>query len=297
MATCKRVRVFEKYLMNKPILLILAAGLGSRFGGQKQMSEVGKNGESIMDYSILDALNIGFEKIVIVIQENMLVQLTEKYIVEQKLPVLFSIQKNEVDFRNTKIFRNKPWGTAHAVLSAKENLDQPFLIINADDYYGKNSLKLGFEFLQKNRENCAVVFAIEHTLSQNGSVNRAVVKVKDGRIIETIEHKNIVSNEKGIYFENNVKNQLPRDTIVSMNLWGLNLDFLNILEKGFDDFISYYHSDSMIEFQLPTIINKAIQADDLIVFPIISNDQWIGLTYKEDIRFAKQKFFLMNKKS
>lgn len=276
--------------MNKPILLILAAGQGSRFGGLKQISEVGQNGESIMDYSIADALAIGFEKIVIVIQENMLAQLTEKYIVEQRLPVFFSIQKNEIEYNDLLISRKKPWGTAHAVLSAKEHLDQPFLIINADDYYGKNSLKLGFDYLQNHTDNCAVVFPIEQTLSQHGSVNRAEVKVRNGVLDETIERINIVSNENGIYYENDINNQLSRETIVSMNLWGLSVDFLKSLEKGFEEFLDKINDDSTIEYQLPTIINNAIHFDDLIVKTFITNEEWIGLTYKEDVILAKQKF-------
>jgi GTP:adenosylcobinamide-phosphate guanylyltransferase len=276
--------------MNKPTLLILAAGHGSRFGGLKQISEVGQNGESIMDYSIADALAIGFEKIVIVIQDNMLEQLTEKYVIEQRFPVFFSIQKNEIVYNKLLISRKKPWGTAHAVLSAKEHLDQPFLIINADDYYGKNSLKLGFDYLKNHNDNCAVVFPIEQTLSQHGSVNRAEVKVVNGLLDETIERLNIASNENGIYYENDVKNQLSKDTIVSMNLWGLSVDFLKSLEKGFEEFLSRINGDSMIEYQLPTIINNAIHFDDLIVKTFITNEEWIGLTYKEDVILAKQKF-------
>lgn len=276
--------------MNKPILLILAAGKGSRFGGLKQISEVGQNGESIMDYSIADALNIGFEKIVIVIQSVMLDQLTDKYIFEQKLPISFAIQNSTIEYNNLKISRKKPWGTAHAVLSAKEYLDQPFLIINADDYYGKNSLKLGFDYLQKHDNNCAVVFPIEQTLSQYGSVNRAEVKIKNGMLDETIERMNIVSNENGIYYNNDIRKQLTKETIVSMNLWGLSTDFLENLEIGFEDFLSKINEDSTIEYQLPTIINKAIHFDDLQMKTFITDEEWIGLTYKEDVILAKQKF-------
>lgn len=278
--------------MNKPILLILAAGLGSRFGGLKQISEVGFNGETIMDYSIADALEIGFEKIVIVIQEKMLDQLRDKYLVQKKLPVFFSIQKNEIHYNNATISREKPWGTAHAVLAAKENLDQPFFIINADDYYGWNSLKLGFDFLQKNNQNCAIVFPIEQTLSLFGSVNRAEVLIENGMLTETTERMNIVSNENGIYYDDDTNKSLSKSTIVSMNLWGLSPDFLTYLETDFYAFIEIIENnpDSTLEYQLPTAINKAIKSKRIMVKTFITNEEWIGLTYKEDLIIAKHKF-------
>lgn len=278
--------------MNKPILLILAAGIGSRFGGLKQISEVGFNGETIMDYSIEDALEIGFEKIVIVIQEKMLDQLRDKYLVQKKLPVFFSIQRNEIRHNNVTLSREKPWGTAHAVLAAKENLDQPFFIINADDYYGWNSLKLGFDFLQKNNQNCAIVFPIEQTLSLFGSVNRAEVLIENGMLTETTERMNIVSNENGIYYNNDTNKSLSKSTIVSMNLWGLSPDFLTYLETDFYDFIEIIENnpDSTLEYQLPTAINKAIKSNRIMVKTFITNEEWIGLTYKEDLIIAKHKF-------
>src|SRR5262245_44789235 len=143
--------------MKQPVLLILAAGHGSRFGGLKQLSEIGPQGETIMDLSMRDALEIGFGKIVMVIQASMLEELSEKYS-RQQLPVVFCVQEQDVFLNVIRYHRKKPWGTAHAVLSAGNYLEQPFMVINSDDYYGYQSLKIGYEHLVQSNESCAVLF-------------------------------------------------------------------------------------------------------------------------------------------
>lgn len=183
----------------KPSLLVLAAGLGSRYGGLKQLDGIGPNNEIIMDYSIFDALNAGFGKVVLIVQEPMVAILTERYITKLNLPVEFAIQEKELIVNGEGHLNQRPWGTAHALWCARNNINGTFLMINADDFYGQNSYKIAYDHLVSNENPCAVAFPILKTLSEHGTVNRGEVKIENGYLTDTTEREKIIVEDGTIF--------------------------------------------------------------------------------------------------
>jgi UTP-glucose-1-phosphate uridylyltransferase len=279
--------------MQKPVVLILAAGLGARFGGYKQVKGIGPNEEIIMDYSIVDALAVGFEKIIIVIQENMLADLRKRYCEDLNLPIDFRIQPKELVHKNQKVSREKPWGTGHAVLAAKQSISQPFCIINADDFYGRNSFQLAYDCLSTKR-NCAIVFPLKSTLSENGYVNRAEIITEDGVLKSTIEREQIVLKGNQVFYASTSKETLDGDTNVSMNMWGFTPDIFTYLAGELEVFLNHWEKNKEMEFQLPTAINAIIAKFSLEIAVIPSTESWFGLTYQEDMLNTKEKILLKN---
>ena len=300
--------------MAQATLVIMAAGIGSRFGGGiKQLEPVGPNGEIIMDYSIYDAKQAGFDKVVFIIRKDLDADFREVIgnRIAECIEVAYAYQ--EVDdipevYQDQFSGRSKPWGTGHAVLSAKDVIDGPFLVINADDYYGKEAYGKAFAYLmdtQEKRESeiCMVGFELKNTLSENGSVTRGVCEVDDQQYLTYIEETS------GIRWASPDKNQviidrelgeesLDMDAIVSMNMWGLTPKFMDVLEDGFDVFLTKLAAvkeeadvlgsvalspDPMkAEYLLPTIIGGLLSVNQISVKVLSSADTWYGVTYKED---------------
>ncbi len=272
--------------MGKATLIVMAAGMGSRFGGLKQIASVGKNGEAILDFSVYDAVMAGFDKVVFVINHNIEADFKEfvgkriekkvkvEYVFQEKdkLPEGFSVPEG----------REKPWGTGHAVLCCKDIVKEPFAVINADDYYGKAAFRAIFEQLQNDKDNyCMVGFRLNNTLTENGHVSRGVCEVKDGYLANITERTKILSNCK--YTEDDINwVQLPKDSIVSMNMWGFTPDCFDYLETGFNEFLKEKGRELKSEYYLPMLVDKLIKSGKKQVRVLASEDKWYGVTYKED---------------
>nr|WP_315175181.1 sugar phosphate nucleotidyltransferase [uncultured Flavobacterium sp.] len=275
----------------KPTLLVLAAGLGSRYGGLKQLDGLGPQGQIIMDYSIHDALKAGFGNVVLIVQEPMIRVLTERYLVQQQLPVSFVIQDKKME-RNNAIYENaKPWGTAHALWCAKKAIQSNFLLINADDFYGQNSFALAYAHLSQHENPCAIVFPILKTLSENGTVNRAQIHVESGFLKDSIEREKISKTKEGIFYPASNGEQVPLsgNTLVSMNMWGFTRAIFDFLEKDLDPFIQKWQANQGIEYQLPNVVTAMIEADIYQISVIPTNEEWIGVTYQEDKQKAMEQ--------
>lgn len=283
--------------MSKAALVVMAAGIGSRFGGGiKQLAPVGPNGEIIMDFSVYDALEAGFDKVVFVIRRDLEKDFREVIgdRIGKQVEVDYAYQ--ELDdipekYRDKFPGRTKPWGTGQAILCCKDLVDSPFLVINADDYYGKDAFREAYAYLtsMENTDKiqiCMVSFILKNTLSDNGGVTRGVCSVSaDGMLTGITETHNIEKDGDGavIRREDGTVIRLDADSAVSMNMWGLTPDFFNILENGFDEFLSGVEStDLKAEYLLPTIIGELLEKGELNVKVLKSHDQWFGVTYKED---------------
>lgn len=269
------------------VLVILAAGIGSRFsGGIKQLETVDENGHIIMDFSIHDAIMAGFDKIVFIIRHDIeddfkmaIGDRIEKKCSSLGVEVEYAFQELDNFVEKIPEERKKPWGTGHAVLSSKNVVDSPFAVINADDYYGKNSFKMASEFLSSSPQEYALVgYKLKNTLSENGGVTRGVCEVSDGKLIGIKETKNIV--KKGLDAEAN-GNLIDIDSLVSMNFWCYPMKFLDELEKGFKEFQETMEDPMKDEFLLPILADDMIRRG--VEFKVLpTNDKWFGVTYKED---------------
>lgn len=282
--------------MGKATLVIMAAGIGSRFGGGiKQLEPVGPNGEIIMDYSIYDAMEAGFDKVVFVIRKDLEKDFKEVIgnRIEKKVSVNYAYQEiGNIPERFSEKFpdRTKPWGTGQAILCCKDVVNEPFLVINADDYYGKEAYQEAYRYLtdQKEREGlhaCMVGFVLKNTLSENGGVTRGICRVDNNRMLADIEEThNIVKTSDGaeVRGEDSAR-KIDVESEVSMNMWGLTPDFLDVLETGFDAFLDELEeNEQKKEYLLPTIIGGLLKEGRIQVEVLQSTDRWFGVTYKED---------------
>ena len=285
--------------MNKATLVIMAAGIGSRFGGGiKQLEPVGPNGEIIMDYSIYDAMEAGFDKVVFVIRKDLEKDFREIIgnRIEKRVKVAYAFQElMDIPEKYQEKFagRTKPWGTGQAILCCKDVVDTPFLVINADDYYGKEAYQEAFQYLT-GKKNCEegkmsasmVGFVLKNTLSENGGVTRGVCQIgKDDMLSNIVETHNIIKTPEGamVIGENGIQRKIDVNSSVSMNMWGLYPDFFEILENGFRAFLEETPSDQLKrEYLLPTIIGDLLQEEKISVKVLKSHDKWFGVTYKED---------------
>lgn len=281
-------------------LVIMAAGIGSRFGGGvKQLTPVGPNGEIIIDYSIHDALAAGFNKIVFIIRKDIeqdfydvigkrIEKICDVEYVFQSLDDLPEGFEKPAD-------RTKPWGTGQAVLCCKGIVKEPFAVINADDYYGKEAFVKVHDYLiangDKQRAYCMAGFILDNTLSDNGTVTRGVCKVDENDMLTRIvETHGIMRREDGIVKdENNV--EIPNGTHVSMNMWGLTPEFLDMLEEGFVTFLQGVRpGDIKAEYLVPTYIGDLLKADQISVKVLETTDKWFGVTYAEDKQTVMDAF-------
>lgn len=284
--------------MGKATLVVMAAGIGSRFGGGiKQLEPVGPNGEIIMDYSIKDAMAAGFDKVVFVIRKDLEKDFKEVIgnRIEKIVDVEYAYQElSDIPeaFRETFKERTKPWGTGQAILCCKDVVKEPFLVINADDYYGKQAYVEAYNELTGNQTkvlgklNVSMVgFVLKNTLSENGGVTRGVCKVDENHMLEEIvETKNIVKDCEGAkVVSEDGEQRIDINTPVSMNMWGLYPDFFDVLEKGFEEFLTGLKATELKEeYLLPTIIGGLLKEQKVQVKVLESKDKWFGVTYKED---------------
>ena len=284
--------------MSKVALVVMAAGIGSRFGGGiKQLEPVGPNGEIIVDYSIKDAMEAGFDKVVFVIRKDLEKDFKEIIgnRIEEQIEVAYAFQELEdipEAFRETFKERTKPWGTGQAILCCKDVVNEPFLVINADDYYGKQAYKEAYRELiaeksstGKRMQVSMVGFVLKNTLSENGGVTRGVCKVgPDGMLEEIVETHNIIKDgAKAKVLTEDGEREIDVNSSVSMNMWGLQPDFFEVLEDGFRKFLKELDaSDLKTEYLLPTIIGGLLKENKVEVKVLKSQDKWFGVTYKED---------------
>ena len=283
--------------MGKATLVVMAAGIGSRFGGGiKQLEPVGPNGEIIMDYSIYDAMEAGFDKVVFVIRKDLEQDFKEVIgnRIEKIVEVAYAYQ--EVDdipdiYQLQYADRIKPWGTGQAILCCKDVVNEPFLVINADDYYGKEAYVEAYKHLVTgqsagNKIQISMVgFVLGNTLSENGGVTRGICKVDENqKLTDIVETKNIVKTDDGAAIRTGDGDvAIDIASPVSMNMWGLKPEFFYILETGFEAFLSMCKDDyKKAEYLLPTIIGGLLREGKAEVTVLQSRDKWFGVTYKED---------------
>jgi len=291
--------------MKKTALVVMAAGIGSRFGGGiKQLEPVGPNGEIIMDYSIHDALEAGFNKVVFIIRRDL--EKDFKEIIGNRIEKLTEVEYAFQEVTNlpggfvNPEGRTKPWGTGHAVLSTKGIVKEPFVVINADDYYGKEAFVKVHEYLVSERPDngifdfCMAGFIIGNTLSDNGAVTRGVCQVENGYltdIVETSGIEKLPGGGVGVPGEDGKLVPIDANGYVSMNMWGLTPDFLEEVEKGFIEFLgNVKEGDLKAEYLLPGIIDNLLKAEKATVKVLETKDKWFGVTYKEDKQSVVDSF-------
>ena len=284
-------------MAKKPVLVVLAAGMGSRYGGLKQIDPVGSQGEAILDYSLFDAHEAGFEAAVILIKEA----IREDFMATvgkrlEKCPMEIRYAYQELDALpagyTVPAGRVKPWGTCHAVLCAKDAIDgAPFAVINADDYYGKSAYKVLYQALSaasdgEKYDYCMVGYLLGNTVTDNGSVARGVCQTENGLLTQIIERTRIEKYEGGIHFTEDGENwtDVGADTIVSMNMWGFTPSFLDELEKGFPNFLDTLavQNPEKAEYFLPLAVESLLTENKATVKVLQSPDKWYGVTYAAD---------------
>lgn len=299
-------------MMKSTTLVIMAAGIGSRFGGGiKQLTSFGPSGEIIMDYSIHDAIEAGFNKIVFVIRKSMLSDFRQIIgdRIEKLIPVSYAFQElNDLPEGFTvPEGRVKPWGTGQAILCCRDLIHEPFAVINADDYYGKDAFRKVHEFLVKSAQErkdgiytfCMAGFVLKNTLSEHGGVTRGICRMgADGALAEIVETRNVVRTKDGaaVLNEDGTMTALDPDGLVSMNFWGFTPEFMGELERGFKDFLSNIEgNERKAEYLLPTIVDGMLKEKRVDLSVLQSDDRWFGVTYKEDVPYVKEAFLQLIK--
>lgn len=290
----------------KPTLFVLAAGMGSRYGGLKQLDPLGPHGETIMDYSIYDAIQSGFGKVVFVIRKDFEADFREKILskYEGHIPV-------EVVFQSTDALpegyvcpadRTKPWGTNHALLMGKGVIKEPFAVINADDFYGRDAFRVMAKELMRPRDRkgdyCMVGFRVGNTMTENGSVARGVCETKAGLLTSVVERTAISYDPKGnIVFtdENGNEQQLAPNTPVSMNLWGFTPDYFEYSDREFKKFLDKDLNTPKAEFFIPLAIDTLINSGEATVKVLDTDSRWFGVTYAADRPGVVEKFAELHK--
>lgn len=281
-------------MVKNPLLVVMAAGMGSRYGGLKQLDPVGSNGQALMDYSLYDAHRAGFDEAVFIISPKMAEDGFEQDIRRRvgnaldircavqrldDLPAGFSVPEGRV----------KPWGTAHAVRSCREMVDAPFAAVNADDYYGPGGMKEIFDFLScaQSGEYCMVGYELLNTLSENGSVARGVCEVNEAhRLLSVTERTHIIATCDGALFTEDGAHyeRLPDDTLVSLNLWGFTPDIFPAMEDGFVRFLNEIAPKNPLkaEYYLPTVVAESLAAGRATAQVLPCRERWFGVTHRQD---------------
>lgn len=277
----------------KPTLFVLAAGMGSRYGGLKQLDGVGPHGETIMDYSIFDALRAGFGKVVFVIrkdfEDDFRKKILSKYEGHIPVEVVFQSLDKLPEGYSVDPERKKPWGTNHAVLMGREAINEPFVVINADDYYGRDAFEVIARELSRPREHkgdyCMVGFRVANTMTENGSVSRGVCSTSDGYLTDVVERTSIAFDpERRISFtdENGVVQYLDPDTPVSMNMWGFTPDYFEYSDREFRKFLDNLKDPLKGEYYIPTAVDTLVRSGEATVKVLDTTSKWVGVTYAED---------------
>ncbi len=283
----------------KPVLLILAAGMGSRYGGLKQIDKVGPGGEAIIDYSIYDAIRAGFSKIVFVVRKE--IEQDVRFFFEPRLKgkIPFDFVHQELDMIpegiSVPVKRKKPWGTGHAVLVAASKIKEPFAVINADDFYGPSAYRQSADFLMHNtglNEYAMVGYRLDNTLSENGSVARGICKTNTQDYLKEVTEHTKIYRENGkiiSLLEDGSKREFKGHEPVSMNFWCFNPDIFPELEKLFSVFIREHAGDPEVEFFIPLPVTSMIRSGKIKMKVLKSRESWFGVTYREDKPVVEQK--------
>lgn len=283
--------------MKEPTLIIMAAGMGSRYGGLKQIDPISDAGEIILDFSLYDAMMAGFKRVIFVIKEEMEADFRD--LVDERagkyLEVQYAFQKLDDLPEGYEVpeGRQKPWGTAHAVLSCRHLIDGPFAVINADDYYGAAGFQTIYDYLISHEDGekyayCMVGFQLENTITENGHVARGVCEISpDGNLTEVTERTKIMRRDGEIAFtedDGKTWTTLQEGTVVSMNFWGFTKSMMQEMEAGFPDFLDWALKDNPIkgEYFLPGVADRLVKENKAEVKVLKSRDKWYGVTYKED---------------
>ncbi len=266
-------------------LVVMAAGMGSRFGGLKQIEPIGPNGEALLDFSVYDAKAAGFTKVVFIIKHA--IEEDFKHFVGARIEKMIDV---EYVFQETDMLpdgftcppeREKPWGTAHAVFCCRDAVHEPFAVINADDYYGRSAFEQIYNYLKEESGNyCMVGFRLQNTLTENGTVSRGVCETVDGYLKTVTERTKIKDCKYTEDGENWV--ELPPDTVVSMNMWGFTPDLFDYIEADLVAFLKESINTPKSEFYLPSVVSRLIDSGKKRVKVMVAEDKWYGVTYKED---------------
>ena len=289
----------------KPTLLVLAAGMGSRYGGLKQIDKIGPTDETLIEYSVFDAINAGFGKVVFVIRKGIenefKAALGNKF--SHLIDVDYAIQEIDVaiDGLDTIPKREKPWGTGHAVLVSELKIDTPFAVINADDFYGRGAFEEIAKFVKTmedpNGNDYAMVgYILKNTLSEFGSVSRGICTTDDKHQLVTVTERTKIQRDDNqiIYIDNeNRAHTLDDNTIVSMNFWGFTPSIFQELKKQFIEFVAQHGDNPKAEFYIPLVVNHMINKGLATLKVLTCDDQWYGITYKEDKDLVKNAFSRM----
>ena len=276
--------------MNNITLLIMAAGMGSRYGGLKQLDAIGPSGETIIDYSVYDAIKAGFTKVVFIIrkdfEQEFKSKITDKY--EGQIQVEFAFQDlNDLpDEFTCPEGREKPWGTGHAIFSARNVINEPFVAINGDDFYGRESFKVVADYYRKGANSFSMVaFKLDKTLSSFGGVTRGLCTVNDEKLNTVIETADLQKTDYGVSSNRDI--ELDGSEPVSMNVWGFTPILFKYLDEKFVEFLSENGTEMKSEYLIPSVVNELIQSGQETVHVLRSDATWFGVTYKEDKPFVE----------
>lgn len=282
-------------MKQKPTLLILAAGMASRYGSLKQIDSFGPHGETIIDYSIYDAIQAGFGKVVFIIREEFVDKMREVFDEKLKGKIEVDYAFQSFDLKpfgiDEEIVREKPWGTAHAVLSARDKIDGPFCVINADDFYGKDSFIKMVDFLNNevtDDKMSLMGYQLDNTLSDHGYVSRGVCEVSpEGNMDQVIErtkiyYKDIDGQKKIVYEEDGKIYELNPESRVSMNFWGFTPKVFEVAEEMLKEFVKKNADDPKAEFFIPLVADRLVQSKQAVFKVLPTSSKWFGVTYKED---------------
>lgn len=282
-------------------LVILAAGMGSRYGGLKQLDGVGPNNETIMDYSVYDAVQAGFDKVIFIIKSSFR-EVFEKSVTEKYGKIV------KLEFAEQELFkipskfklnslREKPWGTGHAMLMASAYINEPFAVINADDYYGKNSFKVMADFLEKSKGESGqfsmVGFRTDMTLSETGGVSRGICTVNDKNLLTGVEEHHNIKLKDGVITGTNSSGEeviIDPNASVSMNFWGFTPDVLTCGEQLFEEFLTINIDSLTKEFYIPSLVNSLIINNKATTYVLTTPDRWFGVTYVQDREQVTNEF-------
>lgn len=268
-------------MTNNSTLVVMAAGMGSRYGGVKQIAPMGPNGEIIIDFSVHDAAKSGFSKAVFIIKKE--IEKDFREVCGKRIEKIIDTQyvfqgfDSLPDWFDVPQGRTKPYGTVHAVLCAKDTVKNPFVVINADDYYGPNTLGILNKYLSETKSMCMAGFKLGNTITENGTVSRGVCKTENGYLKNIVECKEIDKNSG-----------ISLDSTVSMNMWGFNPDIFNILENSFHDFLKNIKDPMKGEYILTDIIEKMIKENNAKIKVLETPDKWYGVTYKDDTPMVRE---------
>ena len=283
----------------KPTLFILAAGMGSRYGGLKQLDGLGPNGETIMDYSVFDAMRAGFGKVVFVIrkdfEDDFRKVVLSKYADHVPCEVCFQGIDNLPEGFTRNPERTKPWGTNHAVLMAKDLIKEPFMVINADDFYGKESFEVMAKFLLEvngqEGKYCMAGYRVGNTLSEHGTVSRGVCATDKMGFLTDVVERTAIENKNGhvVYQDNGVDVEISFETPVSMNMWGFTPEYFTYAEEAFKAFLTENSQELKAEFYIPTLVNDMIKSGKATCQVLDTTAKWFGVTYADDRQMVVDK--------